>query len=105
MISASPASPYRGQATAVGLVAARVAAPPQAGTNRIATRADLQVCDFVREKTMAGEGMGSVAPGSSADARAGTYRIAVGRSASGFVLTADTPIKARQFGREPLAQT
>ena len=28
----------------------------------------------------------------------GTYRIAVGRSASEFVLMADTPLKARQFG-------
>src|SRR5262249_26615363 len=35
----------------------------------------------------------------------GTYRIAVGGSASEFVLTADTPMKARQFGSEPLAQT
>src|SRR5262249_9136138 len=28
----------------------------------------------------------------------GTHRIAVGRSASEFVLTSDTPMKARQFG-------
>ena len=35
----------------------------------------------------------------------GTYRIAVGGSASEFVLTADTVMKARQFGSDPRAQT
>jgi beta-glucosidase len=35
----------------------------------------------------------------------GTYRVAVGRSASVFLLTADTPMKARQFGSKAVAQT
>jgi hypothetical protein len=69
---------------------------------------------------VAGEAKGAASPGSSADARArdteeqmtdeerfsllvsvaeGTYRVGVGRSAGQFVLTADTLMKARQFGR------
>lgn len=59
-----------GQATAAAPAAARVAAPLQAGTNHIATLGNLQVCDFVRAKTMAGADMNIVVEASSADARA-----------------------------------
>src|SRR5262245_28310019 len=40
------------------------------GTNRTAALGELQVCGLAREKAMAGQGMGAVVPGSSADARA-----------------------------------